>query len=766
MNKIVWTYLVLFIYLPFISFSNNILPEESNLYEVNNNCISFVFIPSNYNGQTISCPGGNDGSLTVNAFGGQAPYNYLWENGSTSFQRNNLSSGTYSVTVTDANGCSLNSSIPLQAPNAINISKNIINSVSCINSSDGIILASAFGGAAPYTYQWGNGSQNPLAENLTCGIHNITVTDVNGCAIAVTFGLECPTVMDITVTPISDFGGFHLSCPESTDGSAIVSVQQGAPPYTYQWSSNETTSTVFNLNAGINVVTVTDANGCEVISFVDMTAPNPMELIPNIISNYDGAAVSCHNAADGSILLGVVNGIQPYSYSWENGETQAQAVALTAGVNAVTVTDATGCIITDNFELDVFEINITPQVVSNYNGADISCHGASDGAIQMNVTAGVSSPPNVTYSWSNGHNTPLLENIPAGTYTFAVTSPFGCTATITSSITQPTEVNATTDPTSDYNGYHISINGLTNGAATVTPNGGVGPYTVLWENGETDFLNESLAAGNQNVTIIDINGCQTQVSVALSEPTPLDGFADVLSDYNGQDITCFGNDDGRAIALASGAVPPYTYNWSNNTSGDSTENLSAGNYIVTITDANGATLITDVDITEPQPITLEMRSTSASNPPNGTTTAIPTGGTAPYLYSWNDPFFRMTEEIDLLSPDWYRVTVTDFNNCKAEGQIEVTQSFEIDCIKENIIITPNGDGRNDELTLECIHPFNNDIEIYDRWGNLIFQDINYQGIWEALQQSKAVPNGGYFYIMNVALPTGKKTYKGSLTIIR
>ena len=468
MNKIVWTHLVLFICFPFISFSINILHEEVPLPESNTNCISFVFIPSNYNGQTISCPNGNDGSLTVNAFGGVAPYSYIWENGSTSFQRNNLSAGTYSVTVTDANGCTLNSSIPLQAPNAINISKNIINHVSCINSSDGIILASAFGGTAPYTYLWADGTQGPLAENLACGLHNITVTDNNGCAVAVSFGLECPTVMDITVTPTSDFGGYHVSCPESADGAAIISVQQGSPPYSYQWSSNETTSTVNNLIAGINSVTVTDANGCEVISFVDMSAPDPMQLIPNITSDYDGSDVSCHNAADGSILLGVANGNQPYNYSWENGETQALANQLVAGMNAVTVTDTNGCIAIDSFKLDAFEINITPQIISNYNGAQISCHGASDGAIQMNVTAGVSSPPNVTYNWSNGHDTPLLENIPAGTYTFAVTSPYGCTATITSSITQPTEVSATTNPTSDYNGYHISINGLTNGCLLYT----------------------------------------------------------------------------------------------------------------------------------------------------------------------------------------------------------------------------------------------------------------------------------------------------------
>ena len=169
---------------------------------------------------------------------------------------------------------------------------------------------------------------------------------------------------------------------------------------------------------------------------------------------------------------------------------------------------------------------------------------------------------------------------------------------------------------------------------------------------------------------------------------------------------------------------------------------------------------------EPDPIELELQSTPSSNPGDGTVSVIARGGSAPYNFIWNDSQARSSESLNFLEPGWYRVTVTDANGCQEEEQIEVEKSLEILCIKKNIVITPNGDGRNDFLTLDCIHPFKNDVELYDRWGNIVFQSINYDGSWTGLKKNKQVPDGGYFYIIKVVLPTGKRTFKGSLTIIR
>ena len=731
-----------------------------------NNCLSLVFIPSNHNGHTISCPGAIDGSLSVDAFGGTEPYNYQWEDGTFGLQRNNLAAGTYSVTVTDFSGCSLSSSITLQDPSPLNITQYIINPISCTNSSDGVLSAGATGGAPPYSFEWGNGDDGPTSENLTCGVYSITVADANGCSKTAIFGLQCPPVMEVNLSATSNFNGFNLTCPDSEDGAAMAVIQNGNSPYSYEWSSGATDISASNLTAGINSLIVTDDNGCSVTAFVELTAPVSMELTPNILSDYEGFAVSCNNATDGIVWVAVDNGNAPYSFLWQNGETEPQATALNAGENNVTVTDATGCIVKTLVDLNVYEISISNEIVSDYNGSAISCDDASDGAIQANVVAGSASPPNVTYVWNTGNENALLENIPAGTYSLTITSAFGCTATTESIIEAPTTIQALPMATSDYNGFNISINGSDDGIAEVTPSGGIAPYTFLWENGETNFENESLTAGIQNVSITDANGCIIQASIELNQPTVLEGYADVLSDYNGQDITCIGSEDGKAIAFGIGAVPPYTYVWSNNVLSDSTNQLEAGTHQVTVTDANGATFSTEVTLDEPDPIELELQSTPASNPGDGTVTVVARGGTAPFEFVWDDTQARSGETLDLLESGWYRVTATDANGCQEEAIIEVEKSLEILCIKKNIVITPNGDGRNDFLTLNCIHPFNNDVEIYDRWGNLVFKAIDYDGSWNGLKKNKQVPDGGYYYIIRVALPTGKRTFKGSLTIIR
>jgi gliding motility-associated-like protein len=766
MFKKITTCFILLTIQSIITFGFNTDLNTCSSPEFSNTCLSFVFIPSDYNGQVISCPEALDGSLALNVFGGNEPYNYQWEDGTFGFQRNNLGAGTYSVTITDFNGCSLSSSITLQDPSPLNIIQNIINPVSCANTSDGALGAGITGGAPPYNVEWGNGNNSLISENLTCGLYPLTVTDANGCSNTAIFGLQCPSVMEVNLTTTSNLNGYNVSCPESEDGAAIATIQNGNLPYSFEWSSGATDISASNLVAGMNSLVVTDHSGCSVTAFVELTAPVSMELIPTVLSDYEGSAVSCIDATDGIASIAVNHGNIPYFFSWQNGETGAQAIALNAGENIVTVTDATGCIIETIVDLSTYEISISDEIVSNYNGAAISCHNASDGAIQANVVAGATSPPNVTYIWNTGNENALLENISAGTYTITVTNIFGCTATAESTIEAPTPVQGLAMATSDYNGFNISINGSSNGIAEVIPNGGTAPYAVLWGNGETDFENEYLPAGMQNASITDLNGCTGQVSIELNQPTVLQGYADVLSDYNGQDITCIGNKDGKAIALGSGAVPPYTYAWSNNIFLDSTDQLDVGTHQVTVTDANGATFSTEVTLYEPDPIELELQSTAATNPGDGTVAVAARGGTTPFNFVWNDPRARSGETIDLLEAGWYRVTATDANNCQEEAVIEVAKSLEILCIKKNIVITPNGDGRNDFLTLDCIHLFNNNLEIYDRWGNLVFQAVDYNGSWNGLKKNKQVPDGGYYYLIRIVLPTGKRTFKGSLTIIR
>ena len=756
MNK-TYLYLFLFIWSPFFLFGST----ESS-------CLSFVFIPSNYNGSAISCTDASDGSLTVNAFGGEAPYSYLWNDGYTGFEKNNLPPGNYSVTVSDINGCSLSSSINLQAPspltaNAFVISNYNGSSVSCINATDGIATVIASGGVFPFEYDWDNGNKFANADDLNCGVHTVTVTDANGCIAIASTNLICPPALNINVNTTSNYNGFNVSCPEAIDGGAIVIPQSGIAPFSYEWSSGETAAQSNNLTSGINGVTVTDALGCSIVSFIDLTAPNEMQTFISILSDFEGAAVSCNNATDGKVAVNVFGGNNPYTFLWDNNETTQTATQLTAGSHTVTITDQSGCMVVETVELTAYEILIEPIIPTN---SSISCNGFNDGSIQMNVTAGASSPPAVSYEWNTGATEALLENISAGTYTLTVTSDFGCTATAQATINDPSPVNALTTIESDYNGYHVSINGKNDGHASIIAAGGVGSYSFIWENGLTGSENNSLSAGTQTVSATDANGCLTEIEFTLTQPDVLEVATDVESDYNGSDITCIENEDGSAIAIPMGGVVPYTYQWSNNTNTKITNDLEAGTHQVTITDLNGATATSEITLYPPDPITTTITGTPSNNPPNGIAKVEVQGGTPPYQYKWNDSFLRESQEINQLAPGWYRVTVTDANGCETMEQIEITQSNEIDCIKEHITITPNGDGKNDLLNLACMHPFQNEIEIFDRWGNTIFTAQDYDGTWNIRKDAQDIPTGGYFYIISVVLPDGKKTMKGSLTIIR
>ena len=735
------------------------------------NCLSFVFVPSNYNGSAISCSDASDGSLTINAFGGSAPYTYQWNDGFTGFEKNNLSPGYYSVTVSDANGCSLSSAISLQAPsplvaNAFVVSNYNGSSVSCINATDGIATVSANGGVFPFEYEWDNGNKFANADDLDCGVHTVTVTDANGCSTIASTNLICPPSLNINVNATSDYDGFNVSCPTSDDGIAIANPQSGIAPFQYEWSSGETTNQANNLIAGINGVTVTDALGCSITSFIDLSAPNEMQTFTSVLSDYDGAAVSCVSATDGEVAVSVFGGSTPYTYAWDNGETGQTATQLSAGSHTVTITNASGCYVVESFELDAYEIFIEPIIPATYNGASISCNGASDGNIQMNVVAGASSPPAVNYEWNTGTTSSLLENIGIGTYTLTVTSNFGCSASAEATITEPIQINALATISSDHNGYHVSINGYNDGSASIVAVGGIQPYNFTWENGLTGNENNSLVGGLQNVSVTDANGCLEVIQINLNQPNILQVATDVEIDYNGSDISCIGEDDGSAIALPSGGVAPYTYLWSDNSDEEIITDLAAGTHQVTVTDANGATAISEITIEAPEPLATIITGTASSNPPDGTATIEVSGGTPPYRYRWNDPFQRESKEVNLLEAGWYRVTVTDANDCEIMDQIEIEQSNEINCITENITITPNGDGKNDLLNLACIHNLQNEIEIFDRWGNVIFTARDYDGSWNMRKDGQEIPTGGYYYILSVVLPDGKKTMKGSLTILR
>ena len=375
---------------------------------------------SNYNGFGVSCNGASDGSIDVTVTGGAGNYTYSWNNGETTEDISDLTAGTYTLTVTDDNGCQQDITVEITESDEMTISETHSDysgfGVSCNGASDGSIDVTVTGGTGNYTYLWSNGETTEDLNDIAAGTYTVTATDENSCSIDITVEITESDEMTISETH-SDYSGFGVSCFGYEDGFIDVTVGGGTGNYTYSWSNGETTEDLSDIGVGTYTVTATDENGCFIDITVEITEPEGMELTETH-SNYNGFGVSCNGASDGSIDVTVTGGAGNYTYSWNNGETTEDISDLTAGTYTLTVTDDNGCQQDITVEITESDEMTISETHSDYSGFGVSCNGASDGSIDVTVTGGTG---NYTYLWSNGETTEDLNDIAAGTYTVTAT---------------------------------------------------------------------------------------------------------------------------------------------------------------------------------------------------------------------------------------------------------------------------------------------------------------------------------------------------------
>jgi gliding motility-associated-like protein len=364
---------------------------------------------------SVLCNGGNTGAIDVTVNAGTAPYTYLWSNGETTQDLSGLATGNYGVTVFDANGCSVSTTINVAQPDAIAINIDRVDNTVCNSSEDGNIYVSVTGGATPYTYNWSNGATTEDLLNVGFGTYILTVTDANGCTtVAASVNIEQPDAVAVTIAEIGD-----VSCNGGNDGSVTISVAGGNAPYTYVWSNGATTAELRSVAAGSYDVTVTDVNGCTGTLSVNAQVGQP-DAIAITVANVTG--VPCFGSATGSINITVTGGIAPYTYEWSNAATTEDISGLADGLFIVTVTDANGCTATASVRVEQLPlIDLSGTVAVNP-----TCNFYEDGSISLVITGG-SAPYN--YIWSNGATTVEIDNLGTGTYSVTVTDVNGCTAT-------------------------------------------------------------------------------------------------------------------------------------------------------------------------------------------------------------------------------------------------------------------------------------------------------------------------------------------------
>lgn len=453
----------------------------------------------------------------------------------------------------------------------------VVNNV-CFGGTVGTATAVVTNGTPPFTYSWSpSGGTAATATGLAVGTYTVTVTDANNVTTTATATITEPTVI------VSNLTSTNITCNGLNNGSVVLAPTGGVAPYTYLWNNADTSSSLTGLAAGTYSVTITDANGCVITENVTITDPAVLT-----VANSSHTDVTWYGGNDGSATVSVTGGTAPYTYSWSpSGGTADTATGLVAGTYTVTVTDANGCTVTESFTI----IQPIPLMVQSTSQTNAKCNGGADGTATI-VAMGGNAP--YTYLWSpSGGTNATATGLAAGTYSVLVTDATANTITETFVITEPGIITATVS-----NQSNVQCNGGNTGTATLTVTGGTAPFTYAWSHGlnTNNATVSNLAAGNYVVVVTDANGCTAMapVSLSISQPSAL-----VLSDAGTTNVSCYGQNNGSATVSVTGGVGPYTYLWSNGQSGATISNLTKGNYVVTVTDANNCTQTRTFIISEP-----------------------------------------------------------------------------------------------------------------------------------------------------------------------
>lgn len=612
----------------------------------------------------VSCFGGSSGSALVITSGGTPPYTYLWNNGQTNASATGLIAGNYSATITDSKGCSTTtSSVSITQPAAALTSGTSQTNVSCFGGSNGTATVVATGGTPSYTYAWSNGQTAATATGLIAGNYIVTTTDTNGCVISTNLSVLEPAILSVTAAQTN-------ICTGTSNGMATVSVSGGTSPFSYLWSDGQTLSSATGLSAGSYSVTATDTKGCTAMASVAIT------LFPAIFSTTSQSNVLCNGDNTGSASITPSGGTLPFVYQWNTGQSTSSLTGLTAPITlGVTVTDANGCITTASFTITqpVAALSATPSQ------NNVSCFGGSNGSASVAVAGGT---PSYAYLWNNSQTDSSILGLTAGNYTVIITDTNGCVTTASISITQPPTALSTITSQSN-----LSCFGDNNGSASIAASGGVPPYTYLWSNGQTIASITGLTVGNYSVTTTDANGCITNSTISITEPS-------ILSTIAAQTNICTGATTGLATVSVSGGSIPYSYLWSDGQTSASATGLPVGNYSVTTTDTKGCLSSATVAITQFPAIfsTTSQTNVSCNGGTNGSATIIPSGGTPPFTYQWNNG--PNTSSFTGLIIGNYTATVTDANGCQAASSALIIEPSQLITSIDSIVNTTCFNGSN------------------------------------------------------------------------
>lgn len=585
-----------------------------------------------------ACFGTASGSGIALISGGTAPYQFLWTNSDTTQNLNHLAAGNYQLTATDANGCTIVESLNIGEPPLLAFDL-VQTAPACQGLSSGSIQVEPSGGTAPYLFKWSNDS---LSQNLTgvpAGFYTVTVSDVQGCSDTLEITLDELPALVLTATAIAP------GCFGDSTGWIDLNLENGVAPVQFLWSNGATAPSLAGLSAGTFSVVATDALGCTGMLEVVLEAPLALELSQPLVQ-----PVQCHGDTTGVITAAATGGTEPYQFLWSNSSSGPQLTHLPAGTYHLTVSDANGCSLTVSATLTE-----PPAVLVSPVHLIPACQGQPSGAIDIGVSGGTGT---YQFAWSNDSLTQNLANIPAGTYSVTVTDALGCTGTLEVLLEASPEINSA-----------VSIQapacfGDSNGSVHLNISGGIAPIQYLWSNGAASQDLVGIPAGDYGFTATDANGCTLEVPVQVLQPEMLTATVASGADTCGRKV-------GFLDIQATGGTPDYQYAWSSGAATSDLNQLGAGIYTLTLTDANGCTAV--YSETVPSIGAVPVISVQTSGVACDDEVVIQASGSSGIQFEWLTPAVETVfgDSITARLSGIYKLTATDAAGCVATETIDI-----------------------------------------------------------------------------------------------
>jgi len=596
----------------------------------------------------VSTCGGSDGVIRLQPLDGLPPFRYQWQgsdgsSGDTSGVQNfsyeivGLAQGQYNVTITDNSSeqCAFRlRNAVVNGPEATLRDVNIIN-VSCRGGNDGRIELDLIGSP---TISWSDGRSGPILDSLQAGTYSVSITEGNCQTVLSDLQVGEPDSLRIRPTLVPP------ACANSNDGQIRTEVFGGSPSYSYTWSTGAQTPELVGVSAGSYQLSIMDANGCQRTDTLVLSGPAPLQ-----VSADSMAPITCLGDEDAYLQVAISGGTRPYSFGWADGTTQLVRAGLGPGQYQFNVTDGEGCSATRRFDvsaLDSLDLSLTAKT-------DPICVGDNSGTLGV-IGNGGSSP--YRFDWNTGDTTANVQNLGVGTYSVTLSDSRGCPGP-----SLQTTLNATSQIDFDLLAAAPRCEGVSDGSLELRP-GNSNTLHYQWSTGDTTAAISGLSAGQYRVTITDEQHCVVDTSFLVQPATaPFDIRFGIVPP------ACANSRDGVIdLQLQQAGQPPLQYQWSDGSTEQDREGITAGNYQVTVTDANGCAFRSDtLRLPAPPALRIDLLSLGGiqcQGDSSGFIELLVEGGTGALDYNWSGTDAAGPAAFDLPAGN-YTLFVEDENGC-------------------------------------------------------------------------------------------------------